>query len=64
MVIGFDELADGFFWLAGQGGTGIQTAPAAGRLAAALVVDGRPPPDLVDLGLDVAALAPARLRGE
>lgn len=64
MVIGFDEQADGFFWLAGQGGTGIQTAPAAGRLAAALVVDGRPPPDLVDLGLDVAALAPARLRGE
>lgn len=34
MVIGFDSTAEGFFWLAGQGGTGIQTAPAAGRLAA------------------------------
>lgn len=27
-VVGFDPLASGFFWLAGQGGYGIQTAPA------------------------------------
>ena len=32
----------GFFWMVGQGGYGIQTAPAAGRLLADLV-DGRAP---------------------
>ena len=35
-VAGFDPKAPGFFWLAGQGGYGIQTAPALGRIAAAL----------------------------
>ena len=37
-VCGFDPRADGFFWLAGQGGYGIQTAPALARLAARLVL--------------------------
>ena len=42
-VIGFDPLAPTFFWLAGQGGYGIQTAPAAAALAVALVRgDGLP----------------------
>jgi D-arginine dehydrogenase len=36
-VIGFDSAKPGFFWLAGQGGYGIQTAPAAAKLAAALL---------------------------
>lgn len=36
-VIGFDGALPGFFWLAGQGGYGIQTAPAAARLAASLL---------------------------
>ena len=36
-VVGFAPDAPGFFWLAGQGGYGIQTAPAMGELAAALV---------------------------
>jgi D-arginine dehydrogenase len=36
-VVGFDPLADGFFWLAGQGGYGIQTAPVLSQLAADLV---------------------------
>lgn len=36
-VIGFDASVEGFFWLAGQGGFGIQTAPGAARLAAALL---------------------------
>ncbi len=62
MVVGFDPEAPGFFWLAGQGGTGIQTAPGAGRLAAGLVVDGTVPADMLELGLDPAALAPGRLR--
>lgn len=42
-VIGFDGALPGFFWLAGQGGYGIQTAPAASRLAASLLRgDARP----------------------
>lgn len=35
-VVGFAPDAPGFFWLTGQGGYGIQTAPAMGELAAAL----------------------------
>ncbi|MEA3038161.1 MAG: D-arginine dehydrogenase, partial [Sphingomonadales bacterium] len=41
-VYGFDPAAEGFFWCAGQGGFGIQTAPAASRLAAALLVARTP----------------------
>jgi D-arginine dehydrogenase len=55
-VAGFAPDAEGFFWLAGQGGYGIQTAPALSRLAADLIL-GRAP------GLDaetVAALSPGR----
>jgi D-arginine dehydrogenase len=37
-VYGFDAQVPGFFWCAGQGGFGIQTAPAAARLAAALLL--------------------------
>jgi D-arginine dehydrogenase len=36
-VVGFDAEAEGFFWFAGQGGFGIQTAPALARLGAALL---------------------------
>ena len=36
-VAGFDRTADGFFWLAGQGGYGIQTSPALSRLAGQLI---------------------------
>ena len=39
-VIGFDPAQPGFFWLAGQGGYGIQTAPAVARLAATLLRGG------------------------
>lgn len=35
-VVGFDPRAEGFFWLAGQGGYGIQTSPALSNLAARL----------------------------
>jgi D-arginine dehydrogenase len=57
-VIGFDAAAPGFFWLAGQGGYGIQTAPAAAALAAALVRDEPQPPELASF--EPAAVAPAR----
>ena len=61
-VIGFDPVAEGFFWLAGQGGYGVQSAPAAGRAAAALALGEGLPADLADLGLSAEQLSPARLR--
>lgn len=60
-VVGFDPGLPGFFWLAGQGGYGIQTAPAMGRLAASLVRGRDVPADLLDCGLDVTQVAPERL---
>ena len=63
MVIGFDRDQPEFFWLVGQGGTGIQTAPAAGELTAALVTGRVPPSIQLDAGLDLAALSPNRLKG-
>jgi D-arginine dehydrogenase len=38
MKFGFDEQAPGFFWCVGQGGMGIQTAPAASLLCARLIL--------------------------
>lgn len=62
MVIGPDPTAPGFVWLVGQGGTGIQTAPAAGQLVADLVLTGRPGPTFDGTGLDLAGLLPDRFR--
>jgi D-arginine dehydrogenase len=62
-VAGFDVEAPGFFWLAGQGGYGIKTAPALGRATASLVAGGELPDDLVELGLTAGNLSPARLAG-
>ena len=59
-VAGFDPRREGFFWLAGQGGFGIQTAPAMARLTAALATGGPVPEDLVALGVTAEALSPAR----
>lgn len=59
-VVGFDPLVAGFFWFGGQGGYGIQTAPSMARLGAALVRGERPPADLVERGLDITRLEPAR----
>ena len=60
LVAGFDPEREGFFWLAGQGGYGIQTAPSMGRIAAALATGRTLPPDLADLGVEEAKLAPGR----
>jgi D-arginine dehydrogenase len=60
-VVGFAPDAPGFFWLAGQGGYGIQTAPALAALAAALVRRMAIPAHLLQFGLDVRAVHPARL---
>ena len=55
-VYGFDPAVPGFFWCAGQGGFGIQTAPAASELAAALLLGRGEVPD----GVDPARYAPTR----
>jgi D-arginine dehydrogenase len=61
-VVGFDPGAPGFFWLAGQGGYGMQTSSAMARVAAALVRGEDLPADIRAEGVSAAALAPARLR--
>ncbi len=61
-VIGQDGAADGFFWLAGQGGYGIKTSPALSRACASLLRAGRLPDDLLQLGVSAADLSPQRLR--
>ncbi|MGQ0660851.1 NAD(P)/FAD-dependent oxidoreductase [Sphingosinicella sp.] len=61
-VAGFDASAPGFFWLAGQGGFGLQTAPAMAEAAAALVTGAAWPKALAESGVAVDHLDPARLR--
>lgn len=59
-AVGYDQDAPGFFWLAGQGGYGIQTAPAMARAAAALARGVDLPGDIQDQGVTPGALSPAR----
>jgi len=59
-VYGFDPSAPGFFWCAGQGGFGIQTAPAAAKTAAALILESEPEPMVAHI--DPAPFSPARFR--
>ena len=60
LVAGYDPKVEGFFWLAGQGGYGIQTGYAAGQLAASLALGKELPADVAALGVSEAALSPAR----
>lgn len=57
-IYGFDPLARGFFWFAGQGGFGIQTAPAAAKLAASLITGASPDPAIA--AIDPAPFDPGR----
>jgi D-arginine dehydrogenase len=61
-VVGFDDKVPGFFWLAGQGGYGIQTSPAMGEVAAALAMKQPLPARVAALGVTPEFLSPARLR--
>jgi D-arginine dehydrogenase len=61
-VVGPDRTADGFFWLAGQGGYGIKTSPSLSRALASLIRDARLPEDLLRLGIEARQLSPERLR--
>ena len=62
-VAGYDPAVPGFFWLAGQGGYGIQMAPALAVTAAALVRGEPVPAEILAEGVDPAELAPARFTG-
>ncbi|WP_426202362.1 NAD(P)/FAD-dependent oxidoreductase [Pseudomonas sp. TWP3-1] len=63
LLCGFDPQVPGLFWVAAQGGYGIQTSPAMGQASAALVRGEALPEHLQQFGLNAAMLAPARLRG-
>ncbi len=61
-VIGFDPRTEGFFWSAGQGGYGIQTAPAWSELAALLLMRSAALQKFCSAhGLRAEAVAPVRL---
>jgi D-arginine dehydrogenase len=62
MVVGWDAARPGLFWLAAQGGYGIQSAAGASELADALLRGVALPDNLVRHGVDPAALSPNRLR--
>ena len=57
-VYGFDAEAPGFFWCAGQGGFGIQSAPAAAKLAASVLLGEAPEPMVKHI--DSSLFSPAR----
>ncbi|WP_312793228.1 NAD(P)/FAD-dependent oxidoreductase [Diaphorobacter nitroreducens] len=62
LVIGWDNHVPGFFWLAAQGGYGIQSAAGAALLTRQLALGEPLAPELAREGVDVAGLSPARLR--
>jgi D-arginine dehydrogenase len=61
MKFGFDPDAAGFFWCVGQGGMGIQTAPAASLLCESLIRGETVSRDLA--GIDPTDFAPRAIRG-
>jgi D-arginine dehydrogenase len=63
-VVGFDPQAPGFFWLAGQGGYGIQTSWALGLTAASLARGAGVPERIAAYGVTVELLGPARLMAD
>jgi D-arginine dehydrogenase len=54
MVIGEDPVLKGFFWLAGQGGAGIETSGVVGQIASDLILEGQ------TALMDVKPISPAR----
>ncbi len=62
-VAGFDPREPALFWLVGQGGYGIQMAPALARFAAAAIAGRSVPTDIEDQGLAADAIGAGRLCG-
>ena len=59
-VVGFDPHTEGFFWLVGQGGYGIQSSPALSESAANLARHKPIASHIIDLGLKTADISPNR----
>lgn len=62
LVNGFDPDAAGFYWLVGQGGYGIQTAPAMAEFAAAMIKGEPLPAGHAAAGVIADEVSPARFR--
>lgn len=62
LVVGWDNHCEGFYWLAAQGGYGIQSAAGVSQLACAQLLDQPLPDALLAQGVEPGRLAPARLR--
>ena len=62
LVGGFDDEVPGFFWVAAQGGYGIQTSPTMGETCAALARGLPVPAHAASFGLTAEMLGPQRLR--
>jgi D-arginine dehydrogenase len=60
-VVGFDPRADGFFWMAGQGGYGVQSAPGLAKLAGSLVTGSTLSEGFASLDSFRDVVSPARL---
>jgi D-arginine dehydrogenase len=60
LVGGLDPVAPGFFWVAAQGGYGIQTSAAMGEACASLALGREIPPGLAKFGISATALSPLR----
>lgn len=61
-VCGFDDEADGFFWLCGQGGYGIMMSSSLGRTTAGLIARGELPEDIAMAGVTTSDIGPQRTR--
>lgn len=59
-VVGFDLQAEGFFWFAGQGGFGLQTAPALSRLGAAVLRGAGVTEDSLGMGVSAEQMSAGR----
>jgi len=59
-VVGYDPEVAGLFWLAGQGGAGLQTSPALSDWAAAVLDGSEPGAKYREAGLDSRVFSPAR----
>ena len=60
-VVGFDDLIENFFWLAGEGGYGIMMAPALADMTCSLLQSKVLPQALLDAGIITPGLSPKRL---
>lgn len=61
-VVGHDSDLPGFFWVAGQGGYGMQTSPAISSIVHGLVTGDRLPEAISDMGIERSDLSPDRFR--